>query len=70
MLGIRDYLVLPDLDKGFDNHKDYLHQRQNQNNYLRLAHELSFRRAWAKGRAEPEGAQLFQNANSYGILKT
>jgi hypothetical protein len=56
MLGIRDYLVLPDLDDGFNNRKDYSHQRQNQNNYLRLADELSFRRAWDKGRAEPESA--------------
>jgi hypothetical protein len=56
MLGIRDYLVLPDLDDGFDNHKDYLYQRQNQNNDMSFAHLLSFRRAWAKGRVEPEGA--------------
>jgi hypothetical protein len=68
MLGIRDYLVLPDLDDGFNNRKDYLHHCQNQNNYLRLAHELSSRRAWAKGRVEPEGAKLFQNRKVLLIL--
>ena len=52
---------LPDLDDGFDNHYDYLHQRQNQNNDMSFTHLLSSRRAWTKGRAEPEGVKLFQN---------
>jgi len=52
---------LPDLDDGFDNQDDYLHQRQNQNNYMSFTHLLSSRRAWTKGRAEPEGVKLFQN---------
>ena len=52
---------LPDLDDGFDNHNDYLQQRQNQNNDTSLAHLLSSRRAWTKGRAEPESVKLFQN---------
>jgi len=64
MLTHQDLLVLPDLEDGFDNHKDYLHQRHNQNNYLRLAHELSSRRALAKERAEPEGAKLLHNQRS------
>ena len=68
MLGTRAYLVLTDLDDGFDNHKDYLYQSQNQNNYLRLAHELSFRRAWTKGRVEPEGVKLFQIRIVFPIL--
>ena len=45
---------LPDLDDGFDNHDDYLHQRQNQNNDISFTHLLSSRKAWTKGRAEPE----------------
>jgi hypothetical protein len=61
-------LALPDLDDGFDNHKDYLHHCQNQNNYLRLAHELSFRKAWTKGRVEPEGVKLFQFEIVFPIL--
>ena len=56
MSSTRDCLVLPDLDYGFDNQNDYPHQCHNQNNYLRLAHELSSRRAWAKERVKPEGA--------------
>jgi nucleoside-diphosphate-sugar epimerase len=46
---------------GIDNHNDYFHQRQNQNNDMSFAHLLSSRRAWTKGRAEPEGVKLFQN---------
>jgi hypothetical protein len=68
MLGIRDYLVLPDLDYGFENHKYYLHHCQNQNNDVSLTHLLSFRRAWAKGRAEPEGVKLFQLQIVFPIL--
>jgi hypothetical protein len=68
MLGTRDYLALPDLDDGFDNHNDYLCQRQNQSNYLSFAHELSFRRAWTKGRVEPEGVKLFQLRIVFPIL--
>ncbi|CAB4682902.1 unannotated protein [freshwater metagenome] len=45
---------LPDLDYGFDNHNDYFHQRQNQNNDMSFTHLLSSRKAWTKGRAEPE----------------
>jgi len=45
---------LPDLDDGFDNRNENLHQRQNQNNDMSLAHLLSSRRAWTKERAEPE----------------
>jgi hypothetical protein len=49
-------LVLPDLDDGFDNQNDYPHQRQNQNDNMSFTHGSSFRRAWTKGRVEPEGA--------------
>ena len=59
---------LPDLDYGFDNHYDYLHQRQNQNNDMSFTHLLSSRRAWTKGRAEPEGVKLFQNQRVLLIL--
>ena len=52
---------LPDLDYGFNNQNDYLHQRQNQNNDRSFTHLLSSRKAWTKGRAEPEGVKLFQN---------
>jgi hypothetical protein len=45
---------LPDLDYGFDNHNDYLHQRQNQNNDMSFTHLLSSRKAWTMWRAEPE----------------
>jgi hypothetical protein len=51
---------LPDHDEGFDNHNDYLCQLQNQDNKLSLTHLLSSRKAWTKGRAEPEGVKLFQ----------
>jgi hypothetical protein len=51
---------LPDLDDGFDNRNENLHQRQNQNNDMSLAHLLSSRRAWAKGRAEPEVHNYFK----------
>jgi hypothetical protein len=54
MLSTRDYLALPDLDDGFYNHEDYLQHSQNQNNDMSFTHLLSFRRAWSKGRAEPE----------------
>ena len=52
---------LPELDYGFDNHNDYFHQSQNQNNDMSFTHLLSSRKAWTKGRAEPEGVKLFQN---------
>jgi hypothetical protein len=45
---------LLDLDDGFDNRNDYLRQSQNQNNDMSFTHLLSSRRAWTKGRAEPE----------------
>jgi hypothetical protein len=48
------YLVLPDLHNGFDNYKHYLCHCQNQNNYMSFTHLLSSRKAWAKGRVEPE----------------
>ena len=51
---------LPDLDVGFDNQDDDLHQRQNQNNDMSFAHLLSSRRAWTKGRAEPEVHNYFK----------
>ena len=35
---------------------------------MSFTHLLSFRRAWAKGRAEPEGAKLFQNRKVLLIL--
>jgi hypothetical protein len=47
-------LVLPDPYDGFNNQNDYLDQSQYQNNYLSIAHSLSFRRAWTKRRVEPE----------------
>jgi hypothetical protein len=62
------YLVLPDLHSGFDNYKHYLYRCQNQNNYLSFTHLLSSRRAWAKGRAEPEGGKLFQKQIVFPIL--
>ena len=52
-------LVLPDLEYGFDNQNDYPHQRQNQNNNMSFTHQLSFRRAWTKGRVEPEAHNYF-----------
>jgi hypothetical protein len=61
-------LVLPDLDDGFNNRDDYLHHFQNQNNYFRFTHLLSSRKAWTNGRAEPEGAKLFQNQTVLLIL--
>jgi hypothetical protein len=61
-------LALPDLDDGFNNRDDYLHHFQNQNNYLRFTQLLSSRKAWTKGRAEPEGAKLFQNQTVLLIL--
>ena len=51
---------LPDLDDGFDNRNEYLHQRQNQNNDMSLAHLLSSPRAWTNGRAEPEVHNYFK----------
>ena len=59
---------LPDLDDGIDNRNENLHQRQNQNNDMSLVHLLSSRRAWTKGRAEPEGVKLFQNRKVLLIL--
>jgi hypothetical protein len=32
------YLVLPDLDYGFDNYKQYLHHCQKQNNDMSFTH--------------------------------
>jgi hypothetical protein len=61
-------LALPDFDDGFNNRDDYLHHFQNQNNYLRFTQLLSSRKAWTKGRAEPEGAKLFQNQTVLLIL--
>ena len=61
---------LPDLDDGFDNRNENLHQRQNQNNDMSFTHLLSSRRAWTKGRAEPEGVKLFQNRIVLLILLT
>ena len=59
-LGTRAHLVLPDLDDGFDNHNNYLDQRQNQNNDMSFTHLLSSRKAWTKGRAEPEVHNYFK----------
>jgi len=59
---------LPDLDDGFDNRNENLHQPQNQNNDMSFTHLLSSRRAWTKGRAEPEGVKLFQNRKVLLIL--
>jgi hypothetical protein len=67
-LDTRAHLVLPDLDDGLDNHNNYLDHRQNQNNDMSFTHLLSSRRAWTKGRAEPEGGKLFQNARVLPIL--
>jgi hypothetical protein len=58
--GTRAHLVLPDLDDGFDNHNNYLDQRQNQNNDMSFTHLLSSRRAWTNGRAEPEVHNYFK----------
>jgi hypothetical protein len=68
MLCTRDYLALPDLDDGFNNHEDYLHHCQNQNNDMSFTHLLSSRKAWTKGRAEPEGVKLFQIRIVFPIL--
>jgi hypothetical protein len=62
------YLVLPDLDYGFDNYEKYLHHCQNQNNDMSFTHLLSSRRAWTEGRAEPEGGKLFQKQIVFPIL--
>jgi hypothetical protein len=35
---------------------------------MSFTHLLSFRRAWTKGRVEPEGAKLFQNRKVLLIL--
>jgi len=51
---------LPDLDDGIDNRNENLHQRQNQNNDMSFTHLLSSRRAWTKGRAEPEVHNYFK----------
>jgi len=59
-LGTRAHLVLPDLDDGFDNYDNYLDQRQNQNNDMSFTHLLSSRKAWTKGRAEPEVHNYFK----------
>jgi hypothetical protein len=49
-------LVLPDLDDGFDNHNNYLDQRQNQNNEMSFTHLLSSRKAWTKGKGRTGSA--------------